>query len=399
MKLDSKSVAALKLGGKVDAIHFDDALPGFGYRQRLGARGRVLRSWVVQYRRAGGSRRVLLGSADVLSAEQARKEAKRILAQVALGADPQADKADRRDKDKLSLRSVIDEYLAIKVTEVRKSTFLETERYLTGEHFRPLHGMPIDTITRRDVAARLLVIQRQRGRATAGLARAALSAFFAWAMAQGIVEANTTVGTAKPKEAEPRSRVLSDDELRRIWLACRDDAYGRIIKLLVLTGARRGEVGDMAWAEIDPDRETWTIPATRSKNHKQHTLPILPMMAAVLADVPRMQTRDAMFGLRGSGFKHWAASKRALDERSAVSDWTVHDIRRSVATKMADIGIAPHIVEQILNHRSGHRAGVAGTYNRSSYEREVRAALALWSDHVRTLVAGGQRKVLSLRTN
>src|SRR4029077_4229470 len=112
MKLESKSVAALKLDGKTDMIHFDDALPGFGYRLRQGAGGRVLRSWVVQYRRAGGSRRVLLGNADVLSAEQARKEAKTVLAQVALGSDPQGDKADRRGKDKLSLRSVIDEYLA-----------------------------------------------------------------------------------------------------------------------------------------------------------------------------------------------------------------------------------------------------------------------------------------------
>jgi integrase len=396
VKLDAKSVAALTLDGKTDMIHFDDALPGFGYRLRLGAGGRELRSWIVQYRRAGGSRRVLLGSADVLSAEAARKEAKRVLAEVALGRDPQGDKADRRGKDKLSLRSVIDEYLTIKETEVRSSTFSEVRRYLTGAHFRPLHAMPVDTITRKDVAAQLLVIQRQRGRATSGLARAALSAFYAWVVAQGICESNPTIGTTKPKEAAPRSRVLSDDELRRIWLACREDAYGRIIKLLIQTGARRGEVGGMCWSEIDPDREEWTIPAERSKNHRTHTLPIMPLMASIVADVPRMVTRDQMFGSRGPGFSHWAASKRLLDERSGVTDWTVHDIRRSTATKMADIGIAPHIVEQILNHQSGHRAGVAGTYNRSSYTKEVRAALATWHDHLRSIIEGGERKILPL---
>jgi integrase len=122
----------------------------------------------------------------------------------------------------------------------------------------------------------------------------------------------------------------------------------------------------------------------------------MPMMRDIIASVPRLVSRDQLFGLRGDGFTGWVKGKHALDERSGVTAWTVHDIRRSAATRMADLGVQPHIIEQILNHQSGHKAGPAGIYNRSSYEREVRAALALWEDHIRTLVGGGERKVLPL---
>jgi integrase len=111
--------------------------------------------------------------------------------------------------------------------------------------------------------------------------------------------------------------------------------------------------------------------------------------------VPKMVSRDQLFGARSEdGFASWNKGKIALDRRSGVTNWTPHDIRRSVATRMADIGVQPHIIEQVLNHQSGHRAGPAGIYNRSSYEREVCAALALWEDHVRTLAEGGERKVI-----
>jgi hypothetical protein len=167
MRLDAKTTAALALpASKVDVIHFDSALPGFGYRLRQGAGGRVLRSWVAQYRRAGGTRRVLLGSADVLTAEMARQAAKKLLAKVALGEDPQGDRADRRQKDRISLRSVIDEYLLAKKTELRPRSLCEVMRYLTGPYLKSLHAMPIDTVSRKDVAAQLVAISRERHRGT-----------------------------------------------------------------------------------------------------------------------------------------------------------------------------------------------------------------------------------------
>jgi integrase len=397
MKLDAKTVAALDLGGKTDAIFFDDALPGFGYRLRAGSGGKVLRTWIAQYRRAGRSRRVLLGSAAVLSAEQARAAAKKVLARVALGEDPQADKSTRRGKDQHTLRTLVDDYLEHKRTTLRPSSFTNAALYLRGPYFKPLHGMPVDTITRRDVAARLLAITRDHGSIVAARARSRLSAFFSWAMGNGLAEANPIIGTLKPKDSETRSRVLSDAELAAIWRASGDNAYGKVIKLLILLCARRGEVGGMRWSELDLDRAIWTIPPQRTKNKRQHVLPLMPLALDVIASVPRRASRDHLFGSRSAeGLRHWHA-KADLDVRlgdSVVGPWRIHDIRRSTATGMADLGVQPHIIEQILNHQSGTKAGVAGIYNRSSYEREVRAALALWGDHVRALVTGGERKVL-----
>lgn len=404
MHLDAKSVAALELGGKRDAIHFDDDLPGFGHRLRRGAGDKVLRSWVVQYRRAGASRRLLLGSGSVLNAEQARIAARKVLAKVALGEDPQGDKLARRDKDQQTLRSIIGEYLPAKEKELRPRSLREMTRYLTNRpYFGPLHGMPIDTVSRRDIARRLVAIGRESGSVTADRARAALSGFFTWAMQMGLAELNPTINVIKANKSPPRQRLLVDktranvaDELVAIWKACGDDDHGRIVKLLILTACRRAEIGGMRWSELDLEKGEWTIPASRCKNKRAHTLPLLPAVTGIIAAVPRMATRDQLFGVRDrAGFSSWGRGKRELDERCGVRDWTLHDIRRSVATGMGNLGVQPHVIEALLNHVSGHKAGVAGTYNRSPYEREVRAALALWEDHVRTLVEGGERKVVA----
>jgi integrase len=397
MKLDSKTVAAFELGGRNDAIYFDDALPGFGYRLRAGSAG-IRRSWIVQYRRAGRSRRVLLGPAAVLTAEQARAAAKKVLAKVALGEDPQADKTARRGKDRHILRALVDEYLAHKQSIVRPATFTNIAMYLRGPYFKPLHAMPVDTITRRDVAARLVAITRDHGSIVAARARGALSAFYVWAMGNGLAEANPIIGTLRPADAEPRSRVLSDAELAAIWRASGDDAYGKVIKLLTLLAARRAEVGGMRWSELDLDRATWTIPPQRAKNKREHVLPLMPLALEVIASVPRRATRDHLFGSRSAeGLRHWHA-KVDLDRRlgSVVGPWRLHDLRRTAATRMADLGVQPHVVEAVLNHQSGTKGGVAGIYNRSSYDREVRAALALWADHVQALAAGGERKVIPM---
>jgi integrase len=396
MRLDAKSIAALALTpGKTDAIFFDAALPGFGFRLRQGAGGKVLRSWVVQYKRAGATRRMLLGSAGVLGAEAARAAARKALSKVALGGDPQGDKTDRRGKDRLGFRSVVDDYLAVKQKTVRPRTYGELVRYLTGSFFRPLHAVPIDVIARRDVATRLTKITAEHGSITAARCRATLSAFFVWAMGQGIADANPVIGTIRPADAEPRERTLDDAELAAVWRACRDDDYGRVVRLLILLGSRRAEVGGMCWSEIDLQRGVWTLPRERSKNGRAHTLALMPLALDIITSVPRMVSRDQLFGERGAvGFSAWSRGKRALDERSGVAGWTVHDIRRTVATRMADLGVMPHVIEAALNHQSGHKRGPAGVYNRSHYDREVRNALALWTDHVRTLVEGGERKVV-----
>jgi integrase len=211
-----------------------------------------------------------------------------------------------------------------------------------------------------------------------------------------LVESNPVINTFQPKDSEGRARVLSDDELAAVWRACRDDDGGRITRLLVLLGCRRQEIGGMGWDELDLEQESWTLPASRSKNGRALTLPLMPMALDIINAVPRLVARNQIFGAGGKGFNDWARSKRALDERSGVTGWCLHDLRRTFATRLGDLKVQPHIIEQCLNHQSGHKSGVAAVYNRSIYEREVSPALAMLADHDRTLAEGGERKVLHL---
>jgi integrase len=192
---------------------------------------------------------------------------------------------------------------------------------------------------------------------------------------------------------------LDDSELAAVWNGAGDDDFGRIVRLLILTGQRRTEVGGMRWQEIDRTKATWTIPATRAKNGREHTLPLTPLALDIIASAPRIVGRDYPFGPRAAGFTSWNRPKQMLDTRlgNQVEAWTLHDLRRSAATRMCDLGVAPHVVEQILNHQSGHRRGVVSVYNKSRYEAEVKAALALWSDHIGALARGGQRKIVAMR--
>jgi len=287
MKLTQKAVVALTLPvGKTDHFEWDDELPGFGYRLRLAAGGKMNRTWTVQYRHGGATRRLLLGSAAVLGAVEARVMAKKALGRVANGEDPQADKLARRDKDAHTFKAAVADYLASKRREVRPRSYTELVRYLGGGYFKPLHSLALDQITRKDVATRLTRITLEHSPIVAARARAKISALFSWALAHGLCEANPVVGTFAPKGGQPRERVLSDAELAAIWKACGDDDHSRCIKLLILTGCRRQEIGGMAWSEFDFERGTWTLPAGRSKNGRAHTLPLLPAVLAVIEAVP-----------------------------------------------------------------------------------------------------------------
>jgi hypothetical protein len=254
MRLDAKTVAVLTLDGKKDAIHFDDSLTGFGYRLRQGAGGKVLRTWIVQYRRAGASRRMLIGSAEVVTADQARAKAKKVLAAVVLGDDPQAEKAERRTEDRVTMRAVVDEYIADKASDWRAQTQHGVALYLTGPYFRTLHGMAVDKITRRDVASRLVAIKREHSPIVAAAARAKLSAFFVWCLRQGLTEHNPVNGTEQPKRTASRDRVLSDDELATIWRSCNNGDHGKIVRMMILTGCRRKRSAACAGRRSPPTR-------------------------------------------------------------------------------------------------------------------------------------------------
>jgi integrase len=401
IKLDAKTVAGLTLtSGRVEEFCWDSETECFGLRLRLRADGALQRTWVAQYRHNGRTRRITLGNADKVSPARARDAARTILARVELGHDPQAEKEMKRQEAKRTVLSVVADYLAAKEPELRPASLRVTKLYLTGPYFRALHPLAITAVKRTDVAGCIRHIGRSHSTSTAAAARRALSALFAWTIAEGLMgdAANPVDGSHKPADPASRDRVLSENELKAIWSACEEDDHDRIIRLLILLGSRRQEVGGMRWSEFDLDAGAWTLPAERSKNHRQHAITLPAPALEIIRSVPHRE-RDQLFGDRaGEGFASWHRGKRALDQRlaGAVRPWRVHDIRRTVATGMADIGIEPHVIEAALNHYSGHRRGIGGVYNRSLYERAVAAALARWAEHVLALVEGRPSKVVAL---
>jgi integrase len=392
--LTKKIIATLTLPeGAKEKFFWDEVDKGFALRIRIDNDGKENRSFWLQYRYEGIQRRPKLMTNDV---DRARKIARDMLEQVKRGDDPLAAKQAKQKAERLIFAAVAKQFIDYKSGPVRSSTHGAIVGYLTGPYFRSLHRMPLNKISMSDVSTCLNAIHKNSATA-AQQARTNLSAFFAWAMKQGHCAANPVIGTDTFKtNAGGRERTLKDTELAAVWKALGDDSdYARIMKLLILTACRRNEVGQMRWQEIADD--TWTIPAERSKNKRPHKLPITSLAAEIIATVPRKRD-DFVFGLTGEGFCAWSASKKLLDAKlNFGEEWTVHDIRRSVATWMGENGIEPHIIEAVLNHNEAH-SGVKGVYNRAKYERQIRNALAMWNEHLHALISGTEPVLVQLRS-
>ena len=403
MKLSNRNVAALvRPANKDDVVIWDDDLPGFGVRLRGDSK-----RWVIQYRVGVQQRRESLGDIRRISLEDARRAARQCFARVELGHDPAAERASARSKAaaaQLTLGVVADRYLDAKKERMRPATYHAAQCYFTA-HWQPLRDRSLAEIKRADVAACLQTMTKERGRAAASRARANLSALFGWAMREGLVDVNVVIATNDPAAgSEPRSRVLSEAELATIWRACADDDFGRIIKLLMLTGCRRVEIGELKWAEVDLDRGILNISGSRTKNHRGLTLMLPPAAVDLLRSVPRRDGCDNVFGSSADGFTSWSYGTDALNDRIVVAEgkallpWRIHDIRRSFATLAAEIGTQPHIIEAILNHTSGHKRGVAGIYNLATYRSEIATALLRWSEHLNAIITGRRGKIVPLRS-
>ena len=400
MRLTGPNVSKLSLpDGKSEMIVFDDALPGFGVRIRAGGK----RVWVAQYRVGSKQRRVTIGNVEAIGADRARSAAKDILAKVQLGDDPQAVKATERQRAATTLGTVADQYLEGPAkARLKVRSFQEVERHLRV-HWKPLRETPIHLVARGDIAARLNTIAKDSGPFAANRARATLSALFGWAMREGHVDANPVIATNKATAEISRDRVLTDDESALIWRNCGAADYGQVVRLLILTGQRREEVAGMRWSELDLSKGLWSLPKERTKNGLPHDVPLSLAVLDILRPISKRADRDLVFGAGDGPFSGWSKSKSALDGRIAearakeISDatarqlndipkpvppWRLHDIRRTVATRMGDLGVLPHVVEAVLNHVSGHRSGVAGIYNRAAYAKEKRQALELWANHL-----------------
>jgi integrase len=372
--------------GKSEQTFFDDDLPGFGLR----ARPSGSQSWLVQYAINGQTRKVFLGSPAVVDPGKAREAAKTLLAAVRLGRDPASEKATSRARAAETFGALLPRFLERQRARLKPRSLIEAERHLL-KHMRPLHPLAVERIDRRAIAQRLTEIAETSGPGAANRTRGSLSAYFTWLIRSGYTETNPTAYVDQAVEPGPRTRVLADQELKAIWLALDDSDYGAILKLLLLTGARRSEVGALRRSEIDFEAAIITLPPGRTKNSREHVIPLSTPALAIL-EARRKTADDArefLFGrLSGRGFQGWSQARSQLNTRLAVAPWTPHDFRRSLSTWAHERGVQPHVVEQLLGHVGGHKAGVAGTYNRASYLSERRRVLERWGEHIIALASG-----------
>jgi integrase len=200
-----------------------------------------------------------------------------------------------------------------------------------------------------------------------------------------MLEKSPCQGIQKPAKTAPRDRVLTDNEVRSVWLSLEvvGYPYGPFAQILLLTGQRKGEVAGMRWTELDFRESLWSIPADRNKSDRAHVVPLTSKVLELIEGLPRSDP-TLVFPTRAPGrtlhdFSRWKAE---LDAASKVTNWRLHDFRRTAATGMAKAGVGPHVVERILNHSTGILGGVAGVYNRFGYLPEMRSALETWQDHV-----------------
>jgi integrase len=358
MKLTKATVAGLTLPASGnEKTYWDDDIPGFGVRLRKGGS----KGWIFWYRLGGRTTpqlKMSLGPTSAMPAAEARIKAGRLYAKVRLGQDPAAEKAESVAQASETFESVLAIFLARQAERLKPRSYVGVEYHLRVQS-KPFHRLPLAQIDRRAIAKLLAEIGVSSGPYAANRLRASLMTFFTWCMREGLIDSNVVIATNKNHESGGRERVLSNDELRTVWTATGGgDQHSAVVRLLLLTGARRDEIGGLKWDEIDFDNGVISLPGERTKNSKPLDIPLTPAALAILKAQPH-RDRAFVFGRGQGGFSGWSKSKMELDQRANIAPWRLHDLRRTLSTGMHDhLGVQPHIVEAILGHISGHRGAL-----------------------------------------
>jgi integrase len=408
--LSDSKILALKPPKSGQIEYLDAAVPGL--RVRVGVSG--TKTFVLRKRIAGKNRNLALGRfGERFTIAEARKKARQILSDVELKADPAAvlPKPQRRVVHKHTVNALWPSYRQAKM---HLRTLPEIER-IFKRHILPEFGdRAADGITRSEITRFIDKI----GKRTPVMARNILSqfsAFYSWALPRlDRLPGNPCRDAGRPPKPKPRERVLSDAEVAALWhvLEREGQPFGPAIKILLLTGQRRNEVFEAERSEFDLDKQVWTIPASRAKNGVAHLVPLSSPVLALIKDLLGRDVSEKLIPARGnwdagpSGFsKAMTRIRAALEEEigTKVSHWTLHDLRRTVATGLQRLGVRLEVTESVLNHVSGSRSGIVGVYQRHNYFEEKKAALAAWSKEVKRLsrlhkpVAAVRRNARALR--
>ncbi len=390
-----KWLEAAKPGPSGRAEFFDAHTEGLGLRVGTRAKTffvmpRILRQG--QWKQE----RVSIGRYGDITLAEARELARKIITSAAAGEIPAEVGKDRREtlvrESANSFGKVRQDFLPLYRVKRGGRLYQPAPRTLAAmtavlDSLKAWDDRPMASITKADLQAWHdgYVAAGKESAANRYLADARI--FFKWATARGIIASDPAALVTKGGAYRSRERVLTGQELAAIWQATeRDTPYHHIVRLLLLTGQRREEVGGMSWSEVDLAAGLWNLPAARAKNRRAHVVPLSPPALQILQGQTGRQ--GLIFPNRnGIPFSDWSGSLARLRERVAIPDWHPHDLRRSLVTHMSeDLHIPPHVVESVVNHVSGFRAGVAGVYNRALYLEERRQALNAWADHVMGLV-------------
>jgi len=364
---------------------WDAKLPGFGIRVAPSG----LKSFVLVYRCARRQRRLTIGRYPIVSLAEARALAMEALAKIARGVDPEPEK-EEAPNNQHTFAEAVRAFVRLHCERYNKPvTKKDTERILNTRFVRVWGQRNLSDIKKSEILRILDGIVAEDHPSAANHALAAIRKFFNWCVERGLLEHSPCAGVRKPAKESSRDRVLSDAELTAIWNGADrlGYPYGAMVQLLLLTAQRRGEVAGMRWTHLDLEGMTWSLPAALTKNGRAHVVPLTSRAIEVLTSLPRLHDELVFPAARGAGtsVSDFSRAKRALDRLAGIEGWTLHDLRRTVATGMARLGVAPHVVERILNHVSGTFGGVAGVYNRFHYLPEMKAALDLWATHIATL--------------
>ncbi len=407
IKLTARALDHLPVPAKGRLEFWDAALPGFGLR----ITDRGVKSWVVMYRINGKSRRHTLGRYPKMLLGDAREEAREAMRAVEKGDDPAAEKKAARKAAPDSFGQVVEDYFNRDASR-RNKAWVETRRLILRD-CEKWTNRAIRDISRREVRDLLDGIVDRGSPVMANRLFAYIRKVFNWAVDREIITESPCRGLKKPSEERSRDRVLTDGELVEFWNAADALGYpfGPLYRLALLTAQRRGEVAAARWQDIDLKRGVWTLPREKTKSDRANEVPLSDLAIAELKSLPRFKSSALLFpsrtktqlankDLKRDAEDHpisgWSRSKRRLDELIAkertkndvepMPGWTIHDLRRTAASGMARLRIAPHVVERLLNHTEGEISGVAAVYNRYGYEDEKRQATDAWAQFLMSLL-------------
>jgi len=389
-----------------DTIHWDTEVKGFGVKVTPTGR----KSFLVMHRpkgHVGPPKKYTIGTYGEWTVQQAREKAREILVESSKGTDLGAkERAEKRRLASDRINDLVDQFLEKHASQNRTGD--ETKRILHHDLVPKFGKRSIHELTTHDVISIIEGVANRGSPIMANRTLAAIRKFLNWCLSRGVIAASPAQGVASQAREVSRDRILTPDETRDAITAARQISYpfGPIVELLFMTAQRREEVAAMRWSEVDLDKALWTIPAERAKNGKIHDVHLSKCAVALLRSLPRFvlpdnSESDLVFTTTGktpfSGFSKskgkldgkmlQAMRKRAVEngknsDQVSIARWCLHDIRRTVTTELARLGVAIHIADAILNHKSGTISGVMAVYQRNEFTEERRDALNKWCDRI-----------------